>query len=274
MGGVTFELVQDDEKVLGALNEIFGNVFDIDFVTWLGDCPTGANRWYCAMDGNRIVGTYGLLPLTVQVDQDRYTGALCNNVGTVPEYRGRGIFTDLGRYALEDMEAAVNIGVPNEAAVPGHKKVGWANYGKLLLMGGKIEGSIQYLAMDLEEILEKKGAGIRRHFSVVRTTEFSKWRYSKPGQSYRGVYFGVGQYAVWKRFGDRKQVMETNTDEVVLLLGGKTDVWCFEGTRTCAWFEDRGFKPRLERDFILYTDLPIEYRPDDFRFEAADFDVF
>ena len=46
---VKFGIIDRADDVRDVLNEIFGEgKFDLDFVEWLADCPTGANRWYAA----------------------------------------------------------------------------------------------------------------------------------------------------------------------------------------------------------------------------------
>jgi GNAT superfamily N-acetyltransferase len=278
---VSFGIIDSAEDARDVLNEIFGEgKFGLDFVEWMGDCPTGPNRWYAAFDGSRPVGTYGLLPMVVDVDGTHYKGALCNNVGTVPSHRGRGIFTDLGRYALGDMKADVAFGVPNEAAVPGHRKVGWARCGKLeLLSGESTDGVEEYRRMPFREF---KFVPFFKHIPTegkprvmaVRGWPFWQWRYSKPGQEYFQSLFPEQRYAIWKEFEGRRQILETNDWQLAACMGGWVDIWQLEGSRISRHLKGLDFESRFDRDLIVYApkvDVPMDV--DRIRFELCENDV-
>lgn len=84
---------------------------------------------YGAYDGNEIVGYYAAIPLRYRISgAERNCGMVCD-VMTHPKFQGRGIFTGLGRYSLEQMKASgldFVTGFPIRPAVlPGHLKVGW-----------------------------------------------------------------------------------------------------------------------------------------------------
>lgn len=75
------------------------------------------------------VGFYAALPYRYQIDGSVHVAGMVCDVMTHPEWRGRGIFTGIGRHALERFEQAgmsFTTGYPIRPEVlPGHLKVGW-----------------------------------------------------------------------------------------------------------------------------------------------------
>lgn len=84
---------------------------------------------YVGDEAGKVVGYYAALPYSYQLDGVRYRCAMVCDVMTHPSYRGRGIFTRIGRYATGELAAAgltFTTGYPIRAEViPGHLKVGW-----------------------------------------------------------------------------------------------------------------------------------------------------
>ena len=76
-----------------------------------------------------LAGFYGSIPLGYRIGGEAITAALICDVMTMSHMRGRGVFTRLGQYALDQMQHAgihMCMGYPIRAEViPGHLKVGW-----------------------------------------------------------------------------------------------------------------------------------------------------
>jgi GNAT superfamily N-acetyltransferase len=84
---------------------------------------------YAAYANDEIVGYYGAIPFRYRLGGiERTCGMVCD-VMTHPGFQGRGIFTNLGRYSLEQMRTRrvdITTGFPiRPAVIPGHLKVGW-----------------------------------------------------------------------------------------------------------------------------------------------------
>jgi GNAT superfamily N-acetyltransferase len=80
-------------------------------------------------DSGDIMASYSLYPVKIKYKSNLRDGYLCHNVMTHPSMAGRGLFTELGRYALSNMpKDSIFLGVPNEKAIRGHLKVGWREY--------------------------------------------------------------------------------------------------------------------------------------------------
>lgn len=269
---IRFGKISSNNDILALFKIIFNREFKEDLLNWFAACPSGSNIWYGAFDGNNPIGMYGLLPIRVKVGAHVYNGALCNNVGVVPEFQGKGLFQTLGEYALGDGKFPIVIGVPNKKAVKGHKRIGWQSYGMLELLSGSVSNKkVEWVTYENFRYIPKRK---EPYFYVVKNQDFIKWRYSKPGNEYYQSFFSDNNYIIWKIYEGKKQVLETSDFNLVFELSGIVDIWQFEGSSASRQLKDQGFKPILSNDFILYTDLLIEREIDKFNFELGDNDVF
>lgn len=75
-----------------------------------------------------MVGYYAALPYRYKIGKDiTYVGMVCD-VMTSSRYRGKGIFTKLGKYSTNELSSHVpfTMGYPiRPEVIPGHLKVGW-----------------------------------------------------------------------------------------------------------------------------------------------------
>ena len=92
------------------------------------DNPAGTGKIWVAEHEGRIVGHYALISQHVKIGEE--IQKVCQNVDdmTHPDYRYRGIYAALEKRALDEAGKAganITIGFPNDAAYPGHIKLGW-----------------------------------------------------------------------------------------------------------------------------------------------------
>lgn len=84
---------------------------------------------YVAEEDGTLVGFYASIPYRYSVDGRVLTAGMVCDVMTHPEWRGRGIFTGIGRYSLQRLAESgcdFTSGYPIRPEVlPGHIKVGW-----------------------------------------------------------------------------------------------------------------------------------------------------
>lgn len=273
---VTYRILRNSELIEQTLARIFGEgVHPLGFVDWFKMHPEGPTLWYAAMSGEEPIGLYGLQQITVCAKGHMHRGALCHNVGVVPEWRGRGVFTGLGRYALKHLAPTVAIGIPNDAAVPGHKRVGWRTVGKLVLLRGP--GYPVSIKSELFEDPAKFGDVIPympNGFYVHRPLDWSLWRYNRPGVDYRCWRNGTDR-VVWKMHEGRTQILESSSLAMTLMAGRTIDVWALEGSDMYDFFVKQGFDLVFTRNMILYGE-PVEkgISLSAYRFELCDNDVF
>ena len=96
---VTFGRIERRDEILALMTRIFARQFSPALIDWYFDAPRGPNRWYAAFDEHEPIALYGLLPTLVQLGDQILNGMLCNNVGIVTEYQGKGLFQTIGEYA-------------------------------------------------------------------------------------------------------------------------------------------------------------------------------
>jgi len=84
---------------------------------------------YVAAEPTDIVGYYAALPFTYSLDGVKSNCAMVCDVMTHPERRGLGIFSRIGRFATDALQAnglGFTTGYPiRSEVIPGHIKVGW-----------------------------------------------------------------------------------------------------------------------------------------------------
>jgi hypothetical protein len=95
------------------------------FSTDFGRCPS-----IVAMQGDRCVGLYTVLPTPLILDGVGISGAQSVDTMTHPDFRGRGMFLSLARSCYEEAanDIALMYGLPNENSYPGFiKHLGWTH---------------------------------------------------------------------------------------------------------------------------------------------------
>lgn len=86
---------------------------------------------FCAWDftSHTLMGYYAALPYDYQIQGETFRCGMVCDVMTHSKARGKGIFTKLGRYSLEQLQKAgldFVSGYPiRPEVIPGHLKVGW-----------------------------------------------------------------------------------------------------------------------------------------------------
>jgi hypothetical protein len=287
---VTYPILYDNQKIkfgklvsskdiLYLFRTIFNRNFREDLLHWFASCPTGANQWYGAFDGDIPIGIYGLLPIQVSLGYQIYNAALCNNVGITPAFQGKGLFQSLGQYSLDEGKFPLVIGVPNSKAAKGHKRIGWKQYGVLeLLRGNTGGGDRRYSRLENFKYYPHLE---RKYFYVINNFDFIKWRYSKPGFEYLQSIFSHDKHIIFKVYEERLQVLKTNDFKLVFELGGDVDIWQFQNSYESTYLKNNGFKSAMSNEFIVYGNesLTSEFselsnESNSFCFELGDNDVF
>lgn len=268
---IRFGKLTSSRDILGLFKVIFDRDFQEDLIEWFANCPTGSNIWYGAFESDVPVGLYGLLPIRIKVGGQVCNGALCNNVGVIPKYYGRGLFQALGEYALGDAQLPLAICQPNIQAARGHKVVGWESCGILELLNANLEEKkIDYVKYSDFQYVPRSH---QPYFHIVKDQDFFMWRYRRPYMEYYQSFFDGGHYAVWKYYQGRKQILEISDFRLVLLLGGPVDILQFKDSSASDELKKGGFKPVLANEFLIYGKMALDRNMDTFNFEPGDNDV-
>lgn len=191
------KLPNESENILKLMSICFKREFSRDWFEWFNlNCPFGKNNIFIAedLDNSDIVGVYGLLPYKCIINNKIVDSLLCTNVMTHPDYGGRGIFTQLGRYALssefKNGKFKFSLGVPNANAIKGHLKIGWTVFSNLTFYKKHINAKTNFEGEQIFEFTDDHGAfatkiSMNNNFSVLKNSDFLNWRYfERPDKEY------------------------------------------------------------------------------------------
>lgn len=288
---IAFGKLDSNADILYLFDRIFNRQFTENLLNWYAQAPKGGNIWYGAFYQEKPIGMYGLLPMPFRINNQRYNGALCNNVGVVPEFQsgfrrinttdspnGKSLFQVLGEYALADSNFPIVVAASNLKATEGHKSIGWQSYGSLELLHGSIEQKTnQEISQKLKpDHFEFFPPSKKFQFYVEKDKNWMKWRYNKPEVEYKQSIFPDERHIIWKYYNEKKQVLETNDINLVFNLGNQVDIWQFQGSSNSNFLKSQGFIPILEHEFLIYRnqEISLDFSLNAFNFELGDNDVF
>lgn len=188
---------------IAAWEDAFSRKLNEDIYFWLFKKP---NKLYAVFDNEKIVAGYCLLEYQSVLDKQIVKAALCNNVFVSSSHQGKNLFVKLGRYALNQAQndgIKIAIGIPNQNAIPGHKRVGWTFQDKVyFLEKPKIDSAhpihkdiIWLKAGDCLKFVDSvenlsKIVSRNRSFSIIKTKDYFIWRYiARPNNQYRYAFY-------------------------------------------------------------------------------------
>jgi GNAT superfamily N-acetyltransferase len=189
---------EDPEPILKLMSECFNRDFysHFDWYQWFHrSCPTGDNKIFVAVDkeSGRLAGGYGLLPISIKYNSDKISGLLCTNVMTHPDFRGKGIFVNIGKHALKSSindDYPIALGIPNKNAYPGHMKAGWEVRTNLSFYHKKSFSKKDVDTTEVSKFDERINELLKRisknvNFMVAKDHRFLNWRYAdRPDKDY------------------------------------------------------------------------------------------
>ena len=222
MGGPDISVRAFDATVIEAYRQLFPNDPGKTeaLLRWRFEGnPHGPAKFVVAEQGGRIAGMIALVPSRLGNGPTALRGYQAIDTAVHPDWRGRGIFVELGTAAQsqEALNADVLWGFPNANAAPGwFGRLGWTSFGAAPLMMrplrssyliGKIDPALR--GMDIRLIgkrevdsrvysadaeigarLDRLWAKIRAGFGVAvnRDGHWMRWRLlDKPDADYRCV---------------------------------------------------------------------------------------
>lgn len=116
----------DREKCLELYNYVNPENMSLDRWKWKNEAGTlGKSLIETSWDGTSLVGVYGIIPLRLCVGGRHIKGALSDMAVTHPDYRCRGIFSEMGKSLYRrasDQQIEVIYGFPTVHSVHGFKK--------------------------------------------------------------------------------------------------------------------------------------------------------
>ena len=179
--------------------------------------PLSPSIMAVAEDQGQIVGLYSAIKKHVLINEKMYVGARDVDPVVHPDYRKKGIFFRLIDYCLNnDGEVDFHFNFANDISSRGYIKAGWkeighipecvcqVNYDRVLSKGFLLYfiGRLKYLRSGsdwkwVERLSEKDLTGLaadnRLPVSVMRSTQYLKWRYlDSPVRDYSYVVESKG----------------------------------------------------------------------------------
>jgi ribosomal protein S18 acetylase RimI-like enzyme len=161
--------------------------------------PDGAAHIWLGEEDGQIAGCYILTPVMMRAGRDRALGAQSVDAAVNPDFRGRGVFTQLAEAALrEAAEAGVQIvfAFPSEGAFGGQVRVGYKPQLELpkayrpLLWPPSRRGAGGFTVGEPDgfderfEVFSERG-GVAGEISLLRDARYLRWRFDEhPTQSY------------------------------------------------------------------------------------------
>jgi len=119
----------DETGVINLHASVFNEFTDLNYWVWkYKENPVGSMRYVAEDKRGGIVGHYGLIFQKIKIGDKIVIGSQAVDAMTHPNFQRQGMFVKLGREILHragDEGIFFTFGFPNEAALPGHKKVGW-----------------------------------------------------------------------------------------------------------------------------------------------------
>ena len=126
----SFEIVDvvelSTDQILGVINTAFGRSATADWYRWKHcEGPWGPSVGVAAVDRSGPIGVRLLLPWRLRRGEASFTGHRATEAATVPRAQGRGVFTALNRWMMEEMRSDLIFSTPNLNSRGGYLKLGW-----------------------------------------------------------------------------------------------------------------------------------------------------
>jgi hypothetical protein len=126
----SFEIVNVAElstgQLLEVINTAFGRSATADWYRWKHhEGPWGPSVGVAAVDRRGPIGIRLLLPWRLRRGEATFTGHRATEAATVPRAQGRGVFTALNRWMMEEVASDLIFSTPNLNSRGGYLKLGW-----------------------------------------------------------------------------------------------------------------------------------------------------
>lgn len=259
---------KESEKILSFLNFLFPHKkYNKEWFHWVREVKEYKRDYYCAYEGNKLVGIYGLFPVKVKLKEKIISASNCCNVGIEPKYWGSGLFEEISFYALEsDKNKGRHFAFCSPRrplAVKAHRRIGWQAVNNLLFYekeGYSYKSIYKYERIDSfskeqDIILEKFFHD--KDFAVLKDSNYLNWRYKK---NYYYFYSKPGEaILVLKEYEEKEKniknlhIMENfYTNDIESLLfnfilsikkdGFKLNTWALENSNYAKILQKNSFK--------------------------------
>ncbi|MFX1394336.1 MAG: GNAT family N-acetyltransferase [Promethearchaeota archaeon] len=130
----------DEEQIIQLFQKVFGKHMgkteSIKHWKWEFEYnPINRNEIFLAINANKLVGQYAVIPVKMKIGIKEYTATLSLDTMTHPDYRGQGIFPTLATNLYNDLGKSgisITYGFPNTLSIYGFiKKLNWFEISKV-----------------------------------------------------------------------------------------------------------------------------------------------
>ncbi len=278
----------DPTRMLLLTERLYGRQFTIKEFAWYDDL-NGKSHWAIAQHRKtgEYIGSYGLLPYSLVLNQQHVQGYLAHTVGVVQEYQGTGLFQYIMENALDNFvdKGEIAIAFPNRKSLMAHKRAGWKEIGKMgVYIKKKFRHTEETAFDDIKQVdmfTEEINALTQRRleetdFTIAKDYKHLNWRSTKPHCDYiRYIQVSGGcvvGYMVFKLYNDARHgklsgdivdIYALNKKAYSLLIqkaesvcqANKADqlsIWAYEKSRCSMDLEKEGFnKGTMDYDYSL-----------------------
>lgn len=183
------DLVEHRDGIAALFASAFGRSLDVDLWDWayLAN-PFGDALVSVALDGDRVVGHYAVVPLDLAGDHGVLRGYLSMTTMVHADYRMLGLFRTLAERVYDRIERrgvpSAVLGFPNDQSAPGfRRKLGWTVLDDVRVV--TVPGA---RLAELADSLRRPAGAVTLDLTPP---EVAAWRTGKPGQSW-SLVDGVG----------------------------------------------------------------------------------
>ena len=169
--------------------------------------PCGKAKMWVAKENGKIVASYTAIPHRVFANGQVATGWRIQNVVTLPDHRGLGLYHRLAKIAAHELfkgEYPLNFAFPNERSKNGFIRTGWKAAFRLPLKTKSLRElptkaytsavvkPLTRFDTDSERIWEAHRNSLS--FSIDRSTSYLNWRYfDNPKSKYFSFRLDIGK---------------------------------------------------------------------------------
>lgn len=144
--------------------------------------PNTPFSWeYASYFENNMVGYYAAIPYRYKIGEKIASVGMVCDVMTSSHYRGKGIFTKMGRYSTDELatEVPFTMGYPiRKEVIPGHLKVGWKIPFSMPLYMKFLRSNALLKSKKLGFLAPIVNVGLTIFNTVFRTDGSDKFRFS------------------------------------------------------------------------------------------------
>ena len=114
------------QQVLSVINAAFGRNESAAWFDWKHrEGPWGPSIGIAAVDQGGPIGVRLLLPWRFRLNGVPVVGHRATEAATIPRAQGRGVFTALNRWMMEEVQTELIFSTPNMQSRVGYIKLGW-----------------------------------------------------------------------------------------------------------------------------------------------------